>query len=112
MATNLERSGVKTSMYTLLVVWSLIPPSHPDTCRHYSKDLKEQVIYQQFTLGKSTTEFAKDLDMSLWVVQCVLKLYEEIGEAVKDPKMHAKRGKAKLLDAHSVEVTLHALCNI
>src|SRR6266481_6328366 len=98
MATNSERSGVKTSMYALSVVQSLMPPSHPDTHQHYSTDLKERVIYQQFTLGKSTTEIAKDLDMLLWVVQRVLKLYEVIGEAVKDPKMHAKRGNAKLLD--------------
>jgi transposase len=91
-------------------VSSLMPPSHLDTRRHYSKDLKEQVIYQRLTLGKSTTEIAKDLDMSLRIIQRVLKVYEEIGEVVKDPKMHAKWGKAKLLDTHCVEVS-HTLCN-
>ena len=67
-----------------------MPPSHPATRRHYSKDVKELVIYQWLTLGRSTTEIATDLNMSLRVVQRVLKLYEEIGEVVKDPKTHAK----------------------
>ena len=104
VAKILERSGAQTSSST-----SLMPPSHPATCRHYSKDVKELVIYQWLTLGRSTTEIAMDLNMSLRVVQCILKLYEEIGEVVKDPKTHAKRGKAKLLDAHSVEVS-HTPC--
>jgi len=52
--------------------------------------VKELVIYQQLTLGRSTPEIAKNLNMLLQVVQCVLKLYEETGEVVKDPKMHAK----------------------
>lgn len=32
---------------------------------HYSSDLKRHVIYQAFTLHKSTTEIAFDLDMSI-----------------------------------------------
>ena len=72
--------------------------------RHYSKDLRERVIYQRFTLGMSTTEIAKNLDMSLRVVQRVLKLWDEVGEVVRDPKAYAKLGRARLLDTRGIEV--------
>jgi len=36
---------------------------------HYSKDLKKCVTYQAFTLNKSLTTIAIDLNMPLWVVQ-------------------------------------------
>ena len=38
---------------------------------HYLKDLKERVTYQAFTLGKSLTTIAVNLDMPLWVMQCI-----------------------------------------
>ena len=46
----------------------------------YSKDLKERVVYQWFTLGKDTAEIAENLNMSKRVVQWVLLLWEEIGD--------------------------------
>lgn len=33
--------------------------------QHYSQDLKQQVIYQAFTLGKKSVEIAVDLNMPL-----------------------------------------------
>ncbi|KAJ6556307.1 hypothetical protein B0H19DRAFT_1152369, partial [Mycena capillaripes] len=36
---------------------------------HYSKDLKQRVIYQAFTLRKGSKEIAHDLNMPLPVVQ-------------------------------------------
>ena len=71
---------------------------------HYLKDLKQCVVYQQFTLGMETVEIARSLDMSVRVVQRVLRLWEEIGEVVKDPRQYAKKGWARLLDTASVEV--------
>ena len=72
--------------------------------QHYSKDLKQRIVYQRFTLGMNTSEIAKNLDMSVRVVQQVLQLWEEIGEVVKDPVESVKWGHACLLDATSIEV--------
>lgn len=69
--------------------------------RHYSRDLKERVIYQSYTLHKKPKDIAIDLDMSLRVVHRVRKLWKEIGEVVKDPK---SQGRDRLLKAHEVEV--------
>lgn len=75
------------------------------TCKHYSKDLKERVVYQQLTLGLSTMEIVKNLDMSPRVVQWILQLYQEIGNVIKDSKTYAKQGQCRLLDTDSVEVS-------
>ncbi|KAJ7445434.1 hypothetical protein FB451DRAFT_1189104 [Mycena latifolia] len=42
-----------------------MPRKKPTTAvrNYYSKDLMQRVIYQAFTLGKTTTEIAIDLDM-------------------------------------------------
>ncbi|KAF8236349.1 hypothetical protein L208DRAFT_1528436, partial [Tricholoma matsutake] len=50
----------------------------------YSRDLKKRVVYQAFTLEKTTTEISINLDIPLRVVQCVLKCWKEIGEVCKD----------------------------
>ena len=78
--------------------------AHEGSRCHYSKDLKQHVIHQQFTLGMETVDIARSLDMSVQVVQWVLQLWEEIREVVKDPRQHAKKGWACLLDMASVEV--------
>ncbi|KAJ7203048.1 hypothetical protein GGX14DRAFT_369858 [Mycena pura] len=54
--------------------------------QHYSKDLKCRVIYQAYTLKKTSTEIAIDLDMPLRVVQRVKKTWREIGEVCRDRK--------------------------
>ena len=74
------------------------------TRQQYSKDLKEHVVYQRFTLGKDTAEIAENLNMSKRVVQRVLLLWEEIGDVVRDPRRNLKRGRASVLDTTSVEV--------
>ncbi|KAJ7260629.1 hypothetical protein C8J57DRAFT_1514561 [Mycena rebaudengoi] len=50
----------------------------------YSNDLKQQVIYQAFTLEKETTQIVIDLNMFLCVAQHVLMTWEEIGEVCRD----------------------------
>ena len=54
----------------------------PQFRKYYSKDLKQCVIYQSLTLGYSTMEIAKNLDMSLHIVQRMLQLWREIGDVV------------------------------
>ncbi|KAF8591388.1 Homeodomain-like protein, partial [Ramaria rubella] len=76
---------------------------------HYSRDLKERVIHLCYTLGLTTTEIARILNMSLRVVQCVLKVYEEIGAVANNPKLYAKQGRARLLTNRNVEFLLALL---
>ena len=73
------------------------------TRRQYSRDLKDVVVYQANTLNKSTTAIAKDLNMPLRVVQRVLKIWNEIGEAV-DVSCRAKGKRGSLLNGKATEV--------
>jgi hypothetical protein len=50
---------------------------------HYSWDFRERVIYQSQALGKSNHEITIDLDMSMWVIQQTLQLWNEIGDVVR-----------------------------
>ncbi|KAF8572915.1 hypothetical protein K439DRAFT_1625441 [Ramaria rubella] len=72
----------------------------------YLKDLKQLVVYLCYTLSRPTTVIAKELDMSLCVVQHVLQLYEEIGTVVRNPGLYAKKGRAHLLHFCAVEFML------
>lgn len=69
--------------------------------RHYSKDLKQRVIYQAFTLNKPTTEIAISLDMPLRVVQRVIHTWQEIGEVCRD-RRHI--GRAPLMSPDNSKV--------
>jgi len=60
--------------------------------RHYSRDLKQRVIYSAFTLHKKSTEIAIDLDMPLRVVQRVKKTWNEIGEVCHDRRFIGRLG--------------------
>ncbi|KAF8574666.1 hypothetical protein K439DRAFT_1293644, partial [Ramaria rubella] len=55
---------------------------------------------------RPTTVIAKELDMSLRVVQCVLQLYEKIRTVVRNPGQYTKKGRAHLLHSRSVEFML------
>jgi len=66
----------------------------------YSWDLKKQVVYQAFTLMKSTTEIAINLDMPVRVVQHVLMNWWEIGDVCKD---RTCLGRAPLMSQSSVK---------
>lgn len=69
----------------------------------YSRDLKTRVIYQSETLGKSSTQIAIDLDMSLRVVQRVIQTYGEIGEVCRSRKF---QGRAALMSPGAIDVSL------
>jgi len=66
----------------------------------YSRDLKQRVVYQSYTLMKTTTEIAIDLNMPVRVVQCVLTNWREIGDVCKD---RARMGRAPLMQQSSVK---------
>ena len=68
---------------------------------HYSRDLKQRVIYQAYTLMKTTTEIAINLNMPVRVVQHVLMNWWEIGDVCKD---RACIGRAPLMKQGSVKV--------
>ena len=72
--------------------------------RHYSKDLRERIIYQSWVLGKSTSEISVDLDISLRVVQHTIQLWNEIGDVVQDPKEYSQRGRPRLMDSVACNV--------
>lgn len=50
----------------------------------YSRDLRERVIHQHFTLKMKSTAIAISLNMSLRVVRRVIELWREIGEVMRD----------------------------
>ncbi|KAI6137827.1 hypothetical protein BKA82DRAFT_171143 [Pisolithus tinctorius] len=76
------------------------------TCRRYSRDLKQRIIYQAHVLGQTTTSIAISLDMPLRVVQRVLKTYCETGEVVNERKMD---GRIPLMSETAVEFMLALL---
>jgi hypothetical protein len=61
------------------------------------------VVYQAFTLGKTTTEISIDLDIPVQVVQCVLKCWQEIGEVCED---RTHMGHAPLMSQEVIMVSL------
>ena len=72
------------------------------TRQQYSRDLKKRVVYQAFTLEKTTTEISIDLDIPLRVVQRVLKCWREIGEVCKD---RTRMGHSPLMKPDEVKVS-------
>jgi hypothetical protein len=70
---------------------------------HYSRDLKERVLYQRYQLGKKTADIAVDLDMPLRVVQRILQTFSEIGRVCRERK---SIGRAPLLQGHAAAVSL------
>ncbi|KIJ42449.1 hypothetical protein M422DRAFT_48268 [Sphaerobolus stellatus SS14] len=77
--------------------------------RHYGKDLWERIIYQQFSLGRKPAQISHELDISLWVIQQTLQLWNEIGNLVHDPKEYAKRGQPMVLDEMACNYMMHLL---
>ena len=92
----------------------LMPPStctgpdetaHAEHHRHYDQTHRQLVVYHSKVLWHTTTVIAKNLDMSLCVVQRILSLHEEIGRVARDPESYAKQGRAHLLDHASCDVS-------
>ena len=68
---------------------------------HYSKALKECIIYQAYTLDKSSKEIAHDLNMPLRVVQHVKEMWAEIGEVCRNCR---HKGRAPLMSPNNCKV--------
>jgi transposase len=73
--------------------------------RHYSKDLKERVIYQYTVLGLQPAQIALNLDMSARVVHRTLQLWQEIGDVIRNPCTFNKRGRPMLLNDTACNVS-------
>ena len=76
------------------------PPPKPAK-QKYSWDLKGRAFYQAFVLKMKPTEIAISLDMSVRVVQHVLKMWREIGDVCKGRK---GKGRAPLMKNDAVRV--------
>ena len=75
-------------------------------CCHYTWDLRERVLYQHNILGKTTTDIARDLDISLHIVQRTLQVWKEIGDVLWDQKDYSKRGRPTVMDPIACNVRL------
>ena len=69
--------------------------------RHYSRDLKQRVIYQVAVLGRTSTEISINLDIPLRVIQRVIQTWNQIGEVCRD----RTTGRAPLMQPEHCEVS-------
>ena len=76
---------------------------------HYSRDLKQHVIYQTYMFGYSSTRITIELNIDLHIVQRVRKLYSEIGEVSKD-RMYM--GRPPLMSMGATEVCTVRICQM
>ncbi|KAJ7346093.1 hypothetical protein DFH08DRAFT_701525 [Mycena albidolilacea] len=85
-----------------------MPRKKPATAirNHYSKDLKERVIYQAYTLGHDSKDIAHALNMPLRVVQPVKEMWAEIGEVCRDRR---HKGRALLMSPNYCKFVLALL---
>ncbi|KIK76757.1 hypothetical protein PAXRUDRAFT_412676 [Paxillus rubicundulus Ve08.2h10] len=74
--------------------------------QHYSRDLKQRVIYQAQVLGNSSTAIAISLDMPIRVVQRIIKLHRDTGDVATECTRH---GRYPLMPAAAVEFMLALL---
>ncbi len=69
--------------------------------RQYSIDLKQRIIYQAYTLGKTSTEITIDLDVPLRVVQRVKQTWNHIGRVCRPREF---MGRHPLLSPEQTQV--------
>jgi hypothetical protein len=74
--------------------------------RHYSKDLKDRIIYQYNILKMKPPETAISLNMSTRVVYQTLQLWEEIGNIVQNLKNDDIHSRPKLMNETACNVSL------
>ena len=73
---------------------------------HYSKDLKDRIIYQYNILKMKPPEIAISLNMSIRVVYRTLQLWEEIGNMVQNRKYDNIQSRPKLMNETACNVSL------
>lgn len=91
------------SLHLFLCSLTTMPRKPPAVVirNQYSKDLKNRVIYQAFTLEKKSTQIAIDLNMSLRVVQRAMLTWRELREVCWDLK---HKGCAPLMSPNTCNV--------
>jgi hypothetical protein len=95
--------------YTCHFLSEILLPSQPMPRRRrlvplrntYSPDLKQRVIYQAFTLGKSSTEISINLNIPLRVVQRVKQTWQELGVVCRNRR---GMGREPLLSPQQTQV--------
>jgi hypothetical protein len=113
--------GMQVALCLLLLLpWPVptqkVPKDTTSTCIHhnmpwkwphnpirstYTRVHKELVIYQFYTLGRTTTQIAIDLRMKLRSVQRTIHMWNEIGEVCRDRKY---KGRTPLMSAGAIDV--------
>ncbi|THU77560.1 hypothetical protein K435DRAFT_702093 [Dendrothele bispora CBS 962.96] len=68
--------------------------------QHYSRDLKNRVIYQYYTLQLNTSEISVNLNMMLRVVQRAIQNWNEIGDVCRERR---GRGRCRILSSHNMQ---------
>jgi hypothetical protein len=77
------------------------PPS-----AHPTHGFTNNLLSTSFTLGRTTTQIAIDLKMSLRSVQRVIHMWNEIGEVCRDRKY---KGRTPLMSAAAINVHGYSL---
>lgn len=105
---NTESTPGTLSAPTRTSVLLSMPRKRPHTPirTSYSRVHKQLVIYQFHTLGRTTTQIAIDLKMSLRSVQRVIHMWNEIGEVCRDRKY---KGRTPLMSAAAINVRGYSL---
>ena len=78
---------------------------HANNRHHYSKDLKDRVIYQYTVLKMKPAEISISLDMSTRVVYRTLQLWEEIGNTVCNPRNDSIHSRPKVMNETACNVS-------
>ncbi|KAF8145935.1 hypothetical protein K438DRAFT_1781470 [Mycena galopus ATCC 62051] len=100
VSTGFGGPGVTLAPSSSATTMPRIKP-HVPVRTHYSKDLKQRVIYQRFTLGYKPTKIAIHLNIPLRVVQRVITTWKEIGEVARD---RTYIGRAPMLSPEHIKV--------
>jgi hypothetical protein len=80
-------------------------PTSETTRRRYSKDVKEIILYQAQILQRPTSQISYDLNIPRRVVQRVLQVYKEIGQAARDPKTYKTPGRPHIITNKVADVS-------
>jgi transposase len=67
-----------------------------------TREVRELVIYQTEKLGWKTTEIATALNMQIWTVQRIKKLYDDVGVVISDH--NGSLGRPKLMSEDNINV--------
>jgi transposase len=70
--------------------------------RAVTREVRELVIYQAEKLGWKTAEIANSLNLHIRTVQCIKKLYDDVGVVISDHD--GPLGRPKLMSEDTINV--------